>query len=98
MRIMKPLALAATGSLLLAGLAVASATSASAADDGPVLPGHIYLLNQKSSGALQGPGYSLDGATSANIVTGGSNAARPWASIAVDTACPAGGTVNQSES
>jgi hypothetical protein len=86
MRILKPFAALAAGSLLLTGLAVATAGSASAADNGPLLPGTIYLLNSKT--------VTLDNATNANIVTAGTNLARPWSTIAVDAVCPAGTAQN----
>ncbi|RYV49984.1 Ig-like domain-containing protein [Pengzhenrongella frigida] len=86
MRLTKSLAAVAASSLLLTGLAVATAGSASAADDGPLLPGNIYLFNSKT--------VSLNNATNANIVTSGTNLTRPWSTIAVDQVCPAGTTQN----
>lgn len=85
MRIAKSLAAVAAGSLLVAGLAVATAGSASAADNGPLLNGHIYLFNGTSTVKVQG----LAAATNADIVTSGDGLTRPFFSAAVDAACPA---------
>ena len=85
MRIAKSLAAVAAGSLLVAGLAVATAGSASAADNGPLLPGHIYLFKVNAAGAK----VSLATATGADVVTSGDGLTRPFASSAVDAACPA---------
>ena len=81
MRFAKSLAALAAGSLLVAGLAVATAGSAFAADDGPALTGHIYLLNAT---------INMDTAKPSNVITGGNGSTRPWMTIASDTACPAG--------
>jgi hypothetical protein len=89
MRIMKPLAAVAAGTLLASGLAVATAVSASAADNGPLLTnGHIYLLNSKT--------VTLDNATNANVITSGGGVQRPWSTITVDAVCPAGSAQSQS--
>jgi hypothetical protein len=85
MRIAKSLAAVAAGSLLVAGLAVATAGSASAADNGPLLSGHIYLFKVNAAGVK----VSLATATGADIVTSGDGLTRPFASSAVDAACPA---------
>jgi Bacterial Ig-like domain (group 3) len=81
MSIRKTFAAIAAGSLLVTGLAVATAGSASAADDGPALTGHIYLLNAT---------INMDTAKPSNVITGGNGSTRPWMTIASDTACPAG--------
>ncbi|WP_407344670.1 hypothetical protein [Pengzhenrongella phosphoraccumulans] len=86
MRLTKTLAAVAASSMILTGLAVATAGSASAADNGPLLPGTIYLFNSKT--------VTLDNATNANVVSSGSNATRPWSTIAVDATCPAGTAQN----
>src|SRR5450759_3613688 len=81
MSIRKTFAAIAAGSLLVSGLAVATAGSAFAADDHVRLTGHIYLLN---------PTISMDTAKPSNVITGGNGSTRPWMTIASDTACPAG--------
>jgi hypothetical protein len=85
MRIAKSLAAVAAGSMLVAGLAVATAGSASAADNGPLLAGNIYLFKVNAAGAK----VSLATATGAEIVTSGTGLTRPFASSAVDASCPA---------
>jgi len=81
MSIRKTFAAIAAGSLLVTGLAVTTAGSAFAADDGPALTGHIYLLNAT---------INMDTAKPSNVITGGNGSTRPWMTIASDTACPAG--------
>jgi Bacterial Ig-like domain (group 3) len=90
MRITRSLAAVAAGSMLVAGLAVATAGSAFAADDGPLLTGNVYLFKVNSAGVKVG----LDTATNADIVTSGDGVSRPFASVAVDQACPATTTTN----
>jgi len=70
----------------VAGLSVALAGSASAADNGPLLAGHIYLFKVNGAGTK----VSLANATNAEIVTSGDGVTRPFASAAADAACPAG--------
>ena len=82
MRNSRSIAGVATATLLLAGLGVAGASSASAQDDGPLQVGHIFLFKNHKN---------LATATAADQVTGGpSFAGRPFTSAAVDASCPAG--------
>ena len=89
MRIAKSLAAVAAGSLLVAGLAVATAGSASAADNGPLLSGHLYLFKLQTQPDGSTVKVSLANAKPADVVTSGDGLTRPFASSAVDAACPA---------
>ncbi|HEX5332915.1 MAG TPA: hypothetical protein VFW79_09755, partial [Cellulomonas sp.] len=89
MRIAKSLAAVAAGSLLVAGLAVATAGSASAADNGSLLSGHLYLFKVQMQPDGSNLKVSLANATTADVVTSGDGLTRPFASSAVDAACPA---------
>ncbi|MBU4214532.1 MAG: Ig-like domain-containing protein [Actinobacteria bacterium] len=67
--------------MLLAGIGVASASSASAVDQGPLLPGNVFLLANNKD---------LATATAADQVTGATSyAGYPFTTVAVDAACPA---------
>ncbi|WP_159810085.1 Ig-like domain-containing protein [Cellulomonas citrea] len=82
MRHTRSIARLAVATMLLAGLGVAGATSASAQDDGPLQQGHVYLFNNHKN---------LATATAADQVTGQSSfTGRAFTSVAVDGACPAG--------
>ena len=71
----------AIATMVLAGLGVAGAMSASAADDGPAQVGSVYLFNNHKN---------LATATAADQVTGGTTyAGKPFTTVAVDGACPA---------
>ncbi|NTW39470.1 MAG: Ig-like domain repeat protein, partial [Cellulomonadaceae bacterium] len=89
MSIKKTLATLMAGSMM-AGLAlVATAGSAAAVDEGPVLPGGIYWFSTVGSLASQTPATQVFGGTSAT--TGGPTGnGRPWVSLTTENACPAG--------
>ena len=78
----RSIAAAAVATTVLAALGVAGATSAMAADDGAHLTGNVYFLKA-------GP-VGLAAAVPSDQVTGGTYAGRPFATIAVDQACPDG--------
>ncbi len=71
---------------LLAAGSVAAAGPAAALDHGPLVPGTIYLLNEK---------VTLEAATDANVITSGVGATRQWQALTVDGTCPAGTTNTQ---
>ena len=90
MRIKKIVSAVAAGSLLAAAAAVAAAGPASAADEGALLPGGIYWFNAVGT---------LDTLSAAQQINSGSRVPadatnpRPFATLALEKACPAG-TVN----
>ncbi len=69
------------GALVAGVTLVAVAGPASAMDEGAALDGNIYLFSQ--------PG-GFDGNTAATQVSSGNGTTRPWQSVTVDPACPAG--------
>ena len=90
MRIKKLVSAVAAGSLVTAVAAVALAGPASAADEGPLLPGGIYWFNAVGT---------LDTLTAAQQISSGARVPadatnpRPFATLALENVCPAG-TVN----
>ncbi len=81
MKIKKSIA-AIAASALVAGIgAVALAGPAAAIPQGPLQPGSIYWFSTAGS---------LDTQVPANLVTSGSGTMRPWATITMSAACPAG--------
>ena len=85
MRIARLVAAVAAATTALTGLGVLAATSASAADHGPLLPGNIYLLNSRTIAGLAA-------ATPANQKTSGTYNALEWVNttIATDGTLPEG--------
>ena len=83
MRSIRQIAAVASVAVVAAGLGIVGATSASAVDNGPLLPGTVYLFNN---------GKNLATALPSDQVTGGTYAGQPFTTVAVDTACPAGST------
>ncbi|MBU4213816.1 MAG: hypothetical protein KJ792_04075, partial [Actinobacteria bacterium] len=81
MRNTRSVAGVAIATMLFAGIGVAAASSASAVDQGPLLPGNIYLFNNNAN---------LATATAADQVTGATNySGKPFTTVAVDASCPA---------
>ena len=68
MRTSRSIAGVATATLLLAGLGVAGATSASAQDDGPLQVGHIYLFNNHKNLATATPALADDAPCTSNTL------------------------------
>ena len=82
MTVKKTVATLVAGAVLAGSAVLAMATSASAVPQGPLQPGKVFWFN------TAGP---LESQTAATQISSGANAAnRPWSTLAVDAACPAG--------